>query len=63
MSLLGGVGCGVDAADGFAAILAPGPREHKGWWCERLRIGSGCGEKEIQSAVADAGTCVTAVEP
>ena len=63
MCLLCGVGGGVDAGNGFLAILASGPREHKDWWRRWHRNRSGCGEKDRQDWVIAVTTSALAADP
>jgi hypothetical protein len=62
MCLLGSGGCGGDSVNSFETIVASDRGEHKQWWFLGLADSSGCGEKEIRSALTAAGTSATAVE-
>jgi hypothetical protein len=63
MCLLGGVGCGGDAMDGFPPILASGPGEHKDWGCRWPGNRSGCGEKDRRDSVNVVRTSASAADP
>jgi hypothetical protein len=63
MRLLGGVGCGGDAADDSPSILASGLREHKDWWRRWLGNSSGCGEKDMRDRAIAVRVSVMAADP